>query len=94
MPEFTKTGAPGVVSTRVWVGWHLCGMRKPLEAKAGLGRAWVGLATARGGLRGGASPACGVLGARAAYRPSYLAQTTREALGAHRESGSKEGPAR
>ena len=56
-------------------------MRKPLEARAGLGRAWAGLATARGGLRGGASPACGVLGARAAYRPSYLTQTTREALG-------------
>ena len=49
-------------------------MRKPLEAKAGLGRAWAGLATVRGGLRGGASPACGVLGARAAYRPRYLAQ--------------------
>jgi hypothetical protein len=56
-PEFTKTGAPGVVSTRVWVGWHLRDMRKPLEAKAGLGRAWAGLATARGGLHSGASPA-------------------------------------
>ena len=63
-------------------------MRKPLEAKAGLGRAWAGLAKARGGLRGGALPACGVVGARAAYRPSYLVQTTGEALGAHRESGS------
>ena len=30
-------------------------MRKPLEARAGLGRAWAGLATARGGPRGGAS---------------------------------------
>ena len=56
-------------------------MRKPLEARAGLGRAWAGLATARGGLRGGASPACGVLGARASYRSRFLAQTTREALG-------------
>ena len=56
-------------------------MRKPLEARAGLGRAWAGLATARGGLCGGASPACGVLGARASYRSSFLAQTTWEALG-------------
>ena len=32
--------------TRVWVGWPLRGMRKPLEARAGLGRAWAGLATA------------------------------------------------
>ena len=56
-------------------------MRKPLEARAGLGRAWAGIATARGGLRGGASPACGVLGARASYRSRFLAQTTREALG-------------
>ena len=71
----------GVVSTRVWVGWPLRGMRKPLEARAGLGRAWAGLATARGGLRGGASPACSVRGARASYRLRFLAQTTREALG-------------
>ena len=52
-----QSGTSGVVSTRVWVGWPLCGMRKPLEARVGLGRAWAGLATARGGLRGGASPA-------------------------------------
>ena len=90
LPEFTKTGAPGVVSTRVWVGWHLRGMRKPLEAKAGLGRAWAGLATARGGRRGGASPACGVPGAKAVYGPSYLAKATREALGAHRGRGAVE----
>ena len=76
-----QSGAPGVNPTRAWVGWHLRGMRKPLEAKAGLGRAWAGLATARGGLRGGASPACGDLGTKAPYRPSYLAQTTRGALG-------------
>jgi len=79
--EMPKSGTPGVVSTRVWVGWPLRGMRKPLEARAGLGQAWAGPATARGGLRGGASPACSVLGARASYRPIFLAQTTREALG-------------
>ena len=33
------------------------------------------------GLRGGASPACSVLGASASYRLRFLAQTTREALG-------------
>ena len=38
LPEFTKTGAPGVVSTRVWVGWHLRDMGKLLVPKAGLGR--------------------------------------------------------
>ena len=75
--------APGVNPTRAWVGWHPRGMRKPLEAKAWLGRAWAGLATARGGRRGGASPACGVPGAKAVYGPSYLAKATREALGAH-----------
>ena len=48
------------------------------RGSAGLGG---GGATARGGLRGGASPACSVLGARASYRPRFLAQTTREALG-------------
>ena len=78
------SGAPGVNPTRAWVGWHPRGMRKPLEAKAWLGRAWAGLATARGGRRGGASPACGVPGAKAVYGPSYLAKATREALGAHR----------
>ena len=34
-----QTGAPGVNLTRAWVGWHPRGMRKPLEAKAWLGRA-------------------------------------------------------
>ena len=38
LPEFTKTGAPGVVSIRVWVEWHLRDMGKLLEPKAGLGR--------------------------------------------------------
>ena len=38
LPEFTKTGAPGVVSTRVWVGWHLRDMGKLLGPKTGLGR--------------------------------------------------------
>ena len=33
-----QTGAPGVVSTRVWVGWHLCDMGKLMGPKAGLGR--------------------------------------------------------
>ena len=84
------SGAPGVNPTRAWVGWHPRGMRKPLEAKAWLGRAWAGLATARGGRRGGASPACGVPGAKAVYGPSYLAKATREALGAHRGCGAVE----
>jgi len=96
------SGAPGVNPTRAWVGWHPRGMRKPLEAKAWLGRAWAGLATARGGRRGGASPACGVPGAKAVYGPSYLAKATREALGAHQgsnragavaERGHRRGPA-
>ena len=43
--------------TRAWAWEHARGMRKALEARVGLGRAWAGLATARGGLRGGASPA-------------------------------------
>ena len=43
--------------TRAWAWEHARGMRKELEAGAGLGRAWAGLATARGGRRGGASPA-------------------------------------
>ena len=57
-------GLPGADSSGAWVEKHLRGKRKPLEAKAGHGRAWTGLATARGGLRGGASPACGVQGPR------------------------------
>ena len=33
--------------TRAWAWEHARGMRKALEAGAGLGRAWAGLATAR-----------------------------------------------
>ena len=47
LPEFTKTGAPGVVSTRVWVGWHLRDMGKLLEPKAGLGGVRAARATAQ-----------------------------------------------
>ena len=36
-PEFTKTGAPGVVSTWVWVSWHLRDMGKLMGPKARLG---------------------------------------------------------
>ena len=89
-PEMANLGLPDVNPARAWVGWHLRGMRKPLKAKSGLGRAWAGLATARGGRRGGASPACGVPGAKAVYGPSYLAKATREALGAHRGRGAVE----
>ena len=55
--------------TRAWAWEHARGMRKALEAGAGLGRAWVGLATARGGRRGGASPARaqGLLGCAIGY---------------------------
>ena len=49
LPEFTKTGAPGVVSTRVWVGWHLRDMGKLLEPKAGLGRCQGGQSDGAGG---------------------------------------------
>ena len=35
--------------SRGWAVEHLRGMSKPPEAKAGHGRAWTGLATARGG---------------------------------------------
>jgi len=56
-------------------------MRKPPEARKQRIGAWYELATAGSGLRGGASPACSVLGASASYRLRFLAQTTREALG-------------
>ena len=49
LPEFTKTGAPGVVSTRVCVGWHLRDMGKLLEPKAGLGRCQGGESDDAGG---------------------------------------------
>ena len=67
-PEMANLGLPGVNPARAWVGWHLRGMRKPMEAKAGLGQAWAGLATARGGLRGGASPARACRGCWVHYR--------------------------
>ena len=58
---------------------HRRGVRNALEATGRRLGARTGFAAVRGGLCGGASPACGVLGARASYRPSYLAQTKQEA---------------
>ena len=58
---------------------HRRGVRNALEATGRRLGARTGFAAVRGGLRGGASPAHGVLGARASYRPSYLAQTKQEA---------------
>ena len=38
-PDFTKTGAPGVKSTRAWVRGGLRGLRGPPRALAGLSKA-------------------------------------------------------
>ena len=58
---------------------HRRGVRNALEVTGRRLGAQTGFAAVRGGPCGGASPACGVLGARASYRPSYLAQTKQEA---------------
>ena len=96
-PEVANLGLPGVNPARVWVGWHLRGMRKPLEAKAGLGRAWAGLATARGGLRGGASPARACRGCWGAPQATLAGREGRASgggphRGSNRAWGSCRGP--
>ena len=73
-PEKPEIGHPGVESTGFWVGRTLRNMRDPQGGFPGLREARLGLAMARGGRRGGASPerACAASGVR--YRLKQLAQ--------------------
>ena len=56
-PERPEIGHSGVESTVFWVGRTPRNMRDPLGGFPGLREARLGLAMARGGRRGGASPA-------------------------------------
>ena len=59
-----QNGATGLKNERILVREDLSATRNsPVHLEQG-SQAWTGLAMARGGMRGGASPACGMQGPR------------------------------
>jgi hypothetical protein len=59
-PALANLGAQEIKTTRAWVLEVQRDMGKPLRAKAGLGKDSCDTHDDGAGLRGGASPACGV----------------------------------
>ena len=56
LPEMANLGAPGLISTRIWVWKMVRDMRKPLEPKAGFGRCLGGGCDGGGGATRRGSP--------------------------------------